>query len=91
MTNGGKRNGRLFTIVGASGSGKDSLLNGLATRLPALKIVQRYITRPQDGIGECHRPTSQRMFDRLARDDAFCSHGVRMVYLMEFQDLVLKI
>lgn len=71
MINGGNRNGRLFTIVGPSGSGKDSLLNGLATRLPELKIVKRFITRPRDGIGECHCSISQSMFDRLARDDAF--------------------
>ena len=45
-----KPTGRLFLIVGNSGSGKDSLLAEVLTRWPIsekpIRIPQRYITRP---------------------------------------------
>ena len=73
-------NGRLFTIVGPSGSGKDSILDALRTRLPSLKIVKRVITRPENSGGEDHHYLCQRMFDRAAQDGAFLfkwhAHGL---------------
>ena len=76
--------GRLFTIVGPSGCGKDSILNALQPRLPSLKVAKRVITRPKNGGDEDHFYLCQRLFDRAAQDGSFYSNGMRMDYLMVF-------
>ena len=72
--------GRLFTIVGPSGSGKDSILNALQPRLPSLKVAKRVITRPKNGGDEDHVYLCQRLFDRAAQDGSFLfkwhAHGL---------------
>ena len=72
--------GRLFTIVGPSGSGKDSILNALQPRLPRLKIAKRVITRPKNSGDEDHFYLCQRLFDRAAQDGSFLfkwhAHGL---------------
>ncbi|WP_406609047.1 ribose 1,5-bisphosphokinase [Agarivorans sp. JK6] len=48
---------KLFYLVGPSGSGKDSIINGLRSQLQAdsnLLIAHRYITRAVDDSGENH-------------------------------------
>ncbi len=49
--------GRLFYVVGASGAGKDSLIeyarNALGSR-DAVVFAHRYITRPPTARGENH-------------------------------------
>jgi len=62
---------RLIYVVGASGSGKDSLMRYARERLagdPAVLFAHRYITRPADAGGENHVALSAREF--AARDAA---------------------
>jgi ribose 1,5-bisphosphokinase len=59
--------GRLVYVMGASGSGKDSLINYVRERLDQLRdghvvIARRYITRPQDSGGENHVALSPACF-----------------------------
>ena len=66
--------GRLIYVVGASGAGKDSILNGARRRLPArLAVVfaHRYITRPAAAGDENHISLSRAEFDLRATRDLF--------------------
>ncbi|WP_010323927.1 phosphonate metabolism protein/1,5-bisphosphokinase (PRPP-forming) PhnN [Marinobacterium stanieri] len=57
--------GTLFYLVGASGSGKDSLLEGCRRQLPAQLrccVAHRYITRAADVGGENHIHLSEAEF-----------------------------
>lgn len=63
--------GRLIYLVGASGSGKDSLMRHARERLagnPAVVFAHRYITRAADAGGENHVALSAAEF--AARRDA---------------------
>jgi thymidine phosphorylase len=78
------RVGVLFFVVGPSGSGKDSLINGARTVLePTNRYVfaRRVITRPAGSPGEDHEPATEDDFERrLARGDFLISwnaHGLR--------------
>ena len=78
------RVGILFFVVGPSGSGKDSLINGARTVLePTNRYVfaRRVITRPAGSPGEDHEPATEEDFERrLARGDFLISwnaHGLR--------------
>ncbi|WP_069298630.1 phosphonate metabolism protein/1,5-bisphosphokinase (PRPP-forming) PhnN [Neptunicoccus sediminis] len=44
--------GRLFTVVGPSGAGKDTVLDAALVRCPQLLRIRRVITRPSDAGGE---------------------------------------
>lgn len=44
--------GRLFAIVGPSGAGKDTLIQGALAARPDLHVIRRVITRPTDAGGE---------------------------------------
>lgn len=64
--------GTLFYIVGASGVGKDSLIDLLRTRLPARRFVfaRRVITRPATIGGEDHEACTESQFlEREARGE----------------------
>ncbi|MBK8160971.1 MAG: phosphonate metabolism protein/1,5-bisphosphokinase (PRPP-forming) PhnN [Rhodospirillaceae bacterium] len=59
--------GRLIYVMGASGSGKDSLINYVRERLAerrddCIVIAQRYITRPPETKGERHLALSPACF-----------------------------
>jgi len=93
--------GRLFTILGPSGSGKDSLLNELRVRAPHIKIVKRYITRPTESGGEDHYYLCPRIFDRHVAEGEFLftwhAHGLSygipiscLDYLRAGQDVVFN-
>lgn len=74
--------GTLFYIVGASGVGKDSLIDTLRTRLPAHRFVfaRRVITRPEQRVGEAHDAcTVQEFSERAARGEFllwWAAHGL---------------
>lgn len=66
--------GKLFYLVGASGSGKDSVLSELSKQLPEqmpLVIAQRYITRRADYGGEKHISLSEAEFKKRQAEGQF--------------------
>ncbi len=68
--------GRLVYVMGASGVGKDSLLEELRSIVPDLPLAYavRYITRPASDGGEKHIPLSRNRFERLAAQGFFALH-----------------
>lgn len=75
---------RLFYLIGASGAGKDSLLDYAREQLPAgmpLVFAHRYITRPANAGGENHIALSDEEFDQRLAQGCFAmhwaSHGLR--------------
>ena len=70
--------GRLYYLMGASGSGKDTLLGALIELLlerhTQVRRVQRYITRAADAGGEYHRAVTEQQFRDLRDAGEFCMH-----------------
>lgn len=76
--------GTLLYVIGASGSGKDSLMRYARKSLAGYSGVifaHRYITRPHDAGGENHVALSEAEFDARLVHNLFSlhwhSHGVR--------------
>ena len=76
--------GALFYVIGASGSGKDSLMRYGRERLagnPGVVFAHRHITRPVELHGEHHVALSEIEFDARLAADLFAmhwdSHGLR--------------
>ena len=79
-----ERRGILFLVVGPSGVGKDSLIDGARHRLegdPAFHFPKRSITRPANAGGEDHNALTTVDFERLEASGAFMlswqAHGHR--------------
>jgi ribose 1,5-bisphosphokinase len=78
-----QQQGRLFYIMGASGSGKDTLIRCVRPRMPGapIRFATRYITRPEEMGGERHISVTTTEFDRLLHHGCFAmswtSHGLR--------------
>jgi ribose 1,5-bisphosphokinase len=69
--------GRLFYLMGASGTGKDSLLHYLRSHLcpeSRVKLPQRWITRPADAGGEDHIAISAAEFQERLSKGEFALH-----------------
>lgn len=70
----------LFYLIGASGSGKDSLIRAVRARSGRqdpvrLLFAHRYITRPRDPSGsEDHLPVSPAEFAAMRAADLFALH-----------------
>jgi ribose 1,5-bisphosphokinase len=76
--------GRLFYVIGPSGSGKDSLMRYARERLagdPGVVFAHRYITRPVELNGENHVALTEAEFDARLAAGLFAmhweSHGLR--------------
>lgn len=76
--------GRLFYVIGPSGSGKDTLLRYAREKLacnPKIVFAHRYITRPFNSGGENHVALSDEEFDARLTGGLFAmhwaSHGCR--------------
>lgn len=75
--------GRLFYVIGASGSGKDSLMNYAREKLVGntrIVFAHRYITRPPELVGENHIYLSEAEFSAKVAQGFFAmqwdSHGL---------------
>lgn len=69
--------GTLFYLVGASGSGKDSLIRYAREKLsahPSIVFAHRYITRPADAGGENHIALSATEFQSRLDGRLFAMH-----------------
>jgi phosphonate metabolism protein PhnN/1,5-bisphosphokinase (PRPP-forming) len=75
--------GTLVLVVGPSGAGKDSVIDGARARFandPSITFPARVVTRPADAGGERHAPVSEADFGRMAAAGAFAlwwrAHGL---------------
>lgn len=66
--------GRLIAVVGPSGVGKDSVMQGVKEALPQTHLVRRVITRAPELGGEEFDPVSVDDFHAMAKDGAFIVH-----------------
>lgn len=69
--------GRLYYVIGASGSGKDSLIDYARTHLDGerpIVFAHRYITRPAEALGENHVALSAREFQLRRERSLFALH-----------------
>lgn len=66
--------GRLIAVVGPSGVGKDSVMQGIADSAPGLHLVRRVITRDPDLGGEDYDAVSNAQFQDMAQNGAFAVH-----------------
>jgi len=65
--------GSFFFVVGPSGAGKDSLMDGVRPHLDPARFVfaTRTITRPADSGGEAHQACTQAEFTSLEQQGKF--------------------
>ena len=65
--------GKFFFVVGPSGAGKDSLIDGARQQLDPAQFIfaKRTITRPADSGGEAHQACTQSEFDQLEQQGKF--------------------
>ena len=68
------KNGRLIAVVGPSGVGKDSVMEGLAAADPSLQLVRRTITRAPELGGEDYDAVSVAQFNDMAAAGQFAVH-----------------
>ncbi|MFE1813829.1 phosphonate metabolism protein/1,5-bisphosphokinase (PRPP-forming) PhnN [Metapseudomonas otitidis] len=66
-------NGRLFYLIGPSGSGKDSLLDAARPQLAerSCRVVRRVITRSAEAVGEAAEAVTSQRFNELEAQGAF--------------------
>lgn len=74
----------LVLVVGPSGAGKDSLLDGARAALAGdkrFRFVRRVITRPENAGGEAHEPATDAAFQARREAGGFAldweAHGLR--------------
>lgn len=66
--------GRLIAVVGPSGAGKDSVMDGLCAVCPDLHRTRRVITRATDAGGEAFEAVTAADFAKRAARGAFALH-----------------
>lgn len=84
---------QLYYLIGASGSGKDTLIDYCRSRLrpdDGIKIARRYITRPASAGGEAHIPLTEAEFEQRRDTGGFALHwaanGLRYGIGIEIDD-----
>ncbi|MEZ0466152.1 phosphonate metabolism protein/1,5-bisphosphokinase (PRPP-forming) PhnN [Phaeobacter sp. SYSU ZJ3003] len=70
----GANKGPVIAVVGPSGVGKDSLMEGLRQADPGIKLMRRVITRAPEAGGEDYTPVTEAAFLDLAGKGAFALH-----------------
>ena len=68
------RTGRLIAVVGPSGAGKDSVMDGICAARSEVHKVRRVITRAPDAGGEEFDADSDTTFAEMAATGAFALH-----------------
>lgn len=80
MTQSSRSKGRLIAVVGPSGVGKDSVMQGLHDVMPRMHLVRRVITRAPDLGGEDYDAVTVPEFHELEENGAFSikwgAHGL---------------
>lgn len=78
------RSGALVAVVGPSGAGKDTLIDGARDAFTAadeILFVQRVVTRPAEDGGEAHRAMGRCEFEAASAAGAFAlaweAHGLK--------------
>lgn len=74
MTVAKQSGGRLIAVVGPSGVGKDSVMQGIANIMPKMHLVRRVITRAPDLGGEDYDAVSVLQFQEMVENGAFAIH-----------------
>ncbi|MBV2144544.1 phosphonate metabolism protein/1,5-bisphosphokinase (PRPP-forming) PhnN [Falsochrobactrum sp. TDYN1] len=72
-----KSQGYFVAVVGPSGAGKDTIMNGARAALKddaRFHFVRRVITRPQMPENEDHDSLDEATFERASREGAFALH-----------------
>ncbi len=82
--------GVFFLVVGPSGVGKDTLIDGARQAEPGLLVARRVITRPAGSPGEDHEAQDEAAFAALASQGAFLvtwgAHGLQYGLRRELLD-----
>jgi len=88
--------GRMVLVVGPSGAGKDTLMNGLFERLQRVSgyhFARRQITRPADGATETHDPITEADYERLVQEGRYAltwrAHGLGYLLPAELDEFIL--
>jgi thymidine phosphorylase len=86
--------GVFFFVVGPSGAGKDSLIEG-ARRVPGpFVFARRVITRPEGSPGEDHDALDETSFEELDRQGGFLitwtAHGLRYGLRSDLLDVLAQ-
>ncbi len=68
------KTGRLIAVVGPSGVGKDSVMEGIHAAIPTIHLVRRVITRAPELGGEDYDAVSVAVFEEMAASGAFAVH-----------------
>ncbi|MBO9578484.1 MAG: phosphonate metabolism protein/1,5-bisphosphokinase (PRPP-forming) PhnN [Microbacteriaceae bacterium] len=86
--------GAFVAVVGASGAGKDAVMQWAATALAdesAVRFIRRAVTRPA-GPGEDHLPHTEAEFDAALAAGAFAAHwpanGLRYGIPLDVDELI---
>ncbi|WP_171209407.1 MULTISPECIES: phosphonate metabolism protein/1,5-bisphosphokinase (PRPP-forming) PhnN [unclassified Ruegeria] len=71
----------VIAVVGPSGVGKDTVMDGMVAQSPGIHRLRRVITRPEGEDGEDFDRVSDAQFQRMVDDGAFAlhwsAHGLR--------------
>lgn len=66
--------GRFIAVVGPSGVGKDSVMDGLTAVEARFQLVKRTITRAPELGGEDYDAVTLPVFEEMVDEGAFCLH-----------------